>query len=103
MLFAIVSCHEITDHIPVGSLSILFVTALGSLLNLPLTRPYMCKPKSPAQTENMGGVLIEMLTVIEKVLFLLLSPTELSKLIVLEMWECDFSYRIFIFFKKVVN
>lgn len=51
----------------------------------------------------MGVLLIETLTVIENVLFLLLSPTELSKLIVLEMWECDSSYRISIFFKKVVN
>lgn len=73
------------------------------LICLALTRPNMCKPKSPAQTENIGVLLIEMLPVIENVLFLPLSPTELSKLIVLEIWECDFSYRIFIFFKKVVN
>lgn len=54
----------------------------------------MCKPKSPPKKTELllsleihMGVLIEMLTVIENVLFLLLYPTELSTLIVLEMWE----------------
>ena len=44
------------------------------------------------------------MTEIENVLFLLLSPTEFPKLIVLEKWECNFfAWNFIFFFKKVVN